>query len=39
VVGVEVLPDVPAPQAASSASNRGMPIDRAKIRDQLLFMM
>jgi len=41
VAGVEELPllVVPAPQAASIASNRGIPIVKAKIRDQLLFMM
>src|SRR6266516_1083612 len=41
VVGVEELPllVVPAPQASSSTSSKGMPIVKAKIRDQLLFMM
>src|SRR5436305_5686160 len=41
VAGVEELPllVVPAPQAASSTSSKGMPIVKAKIRDQLLFMM
>src|SRR5437764_12596279 len=40
VVGVVELPvDVPAPQAARMANNRGIPIVKANIRDQLLFML
>jgi len=40
VVGVELpVLEVPAPQAARMANNRGMPIVKAKIRDQLLLMM
>jgi hypothetical protein len=38
-VAVVVVGGVPAPQAARMPSNRGIPIARAKIRDQLLFMI
>jgi hypothetical protein len=41
VVGVELLLPlvVPEPQAARSASNRGIPIVKAKILDHLFFIM
>jgi hypothetical protein len=38
-VGVELPVLAPDPQATRIANNRGIPIVKAKIRDQLLFMM
>jgi hypothetical protein len=38
-VGVVAPPVVPDPQATRIANNMGMPIVKAKIRDQLLLIM